>query len=91
MFIFDIFSVTVNVFIMSIVAMKARYLRTRMPIRIKKIGLWVITVMFVLNTAGNVFSKMLSEAIIFTPLTLLSTILCYRIAVEDSNALLHAE
>jgi len=50
--------------------------------KIVTIALWAFVVLFAINTVGNVLSKTSLETIIFTPLTFLSAVLCFRIAIE---------
>ena len=45
-------------------------------------GMWVMAVLFALNTVGNVFALDAREALIFTPVTLVLALLCWRLAVE---------
>jgi hypothetical protein len=67
-------------------------LRTgRMPImdssrvggRIGRYGMWVIVVLFALNTVGNIFAMDLRETLIFTPITLVSVLLAWRVALGE--------
>ncbi|MCC7501516.1 MAG: hypothetical protein IT229_03240 [Flavobacteriales bacterium] len=44
-------------------------------------GMWVIAVLFLLNTLGNVLALDLREAVIFTPVTFLAAFLAWRVAV----------
>lgn len=78
---FEIISIMINVFIGIVIATKGGYIRGILPAKITSLSLYVFVVLFILNTLGNIFSKSLVEAIIFTPITLLSAVLCYRIAI----------
>jgi len=75
-------SIGINVIIMTIILLKGEYIKTRISVRVINILLWILTVVFILNTVGNLISNNLLETIIFTPLTCISAILCYRMAVE---------
>jgi hypothetical protein len=63
----------------------------RMPImnssrvggRVGRYGMWVIVVLFTLNTVGNIFALDLRETLIFTPITLVSALLAWRVALGD--------
>ncbi len=44
-------------------------------------GMWVIAVLFLLNTVGNLFASDVREAVIFTPVTLLAALLAMRVAL----------
>jgi hypothetical protein len=48
--------------------------------------LWVFTILFLLNTIGNLVAKNSLETIIFTPITLISAILCVRLAIEKHHS-----
>ncbi len=82
MYVFETISIGINALIILVISTKGTYIKAKISIRIINILLWIITVIFVLNTVGNLFSNNSLETIIFTPLTFISAILCYRIAVE---------
>lgn len=79
---FEIISITINVFIAIVIATKGGYVRGILPAKVVSPALYSIVVLFALNTLGNIFSNSLLEALIFTPVTLLCAVLCYRIAIE---------
>jgi hypothetical protein len=79
---FEAFSIAVNLFMISIVAMKGGYLRSVLPEKVESVILWGFIILFSLNTVGNLLSANSLETIIFTPLTLLLAILFLRITVE---------
>ncbi len=82
---FEMISIAMNLFILLIISRKGSYINVKIPNLVVTVFLWIITLLFALNTVGNVFSKNLLEAIIFTPLTLLSAILCLRLAIENKH------
>ncbi len=82
MYLFEIVSIVVNVIIMVVILIKGGYIKTKISIQIINILLWVLVALFMLNTVGNLFSNNFLEMVIFTPLTLISTFLCYRMAVD---------
>lgn len=45
-----------------------------------KWGMWLVCALFALNTIGNLFAMDLRETLIFTPITLLCTVLAARVA-----------
>lgn len=49
--------------------------------RVGRHGMWVIVVLFALNTVGNLFALDLRETLIFTPITLVSALLAWRVAM----------
>ena len=84
--VFETVSILVNVFILFVVLMKGSIIKTRIPARVINIFLWIFTAIFALNTIGNLFSLSKTETIIFTPLTLIAYLLCYRMAIEKEKS-----
>ncbi len=82
MYRFETISIVVNILIMLIIAIKGGHIKSIGPNKAINILLWIIVVLYALNTLGNIASVNQLEAIIFTPLTLMFTVLCARIAVE---------
>jgi len=81
---FEIMGLIVNTLIILIVAMKAGYVRQVLPQKLMIIVLWGLAMMFALNTVGNLFASTAFEKILFTPMTLLSTYLFFRLAANKS-------
>ncbi|MBK9417461.1 MAG: hypothetical protein IPN62_09250 [Flavobacteriales bacterium] len=46
-------------------------------------GMWVVCVLFAMNTVGNLFALDLRETLIFTPITLVSVVLAARVAMGE--------
>lgn len=82
MYVFEAISITINLLIMAVIATKGGYLKAIIPGKIVTVLLWALVVIFSLNTIGNVFAKTLFEALVFTPITLVSAIFCYRMVIE---------
>ena len=78
---FELPSLVVNLLTLFIISIKGSYLKIKIPALIVTIFLWILTVLFAINTVGNIFSNSLLETMIFTPLTLVLTILCLRLAI----------
>jgi len=85
MYSFETVSIIVNLIIITVILIKGGYIKTKISARIINILLWILTAIFVLNTIGNIFSNNFLEMIIFTPLTFISSILCYRMAIEKKD------
>ncbi|NOR52046.1 MAG: hypothetical protein GQ470_05445 [Gammaproteobacteria bacterium] len=81
--IFETISIVINLIIITVVGIKGKYIRAFLPENAVKVILWLLVVLFTLNTVGNMFSETTLETIMFTPLTLMSAILCYRIVIEE--------
>ncbi|MDH4092803.1 MAG: hypothetical protein OEV74_20095 [Cyclobacteriaceae bacterium] len=77
---FEIASVIINVFMILVVAIKGQYLGVYLPVKILDIFLWLMTFIFALNTIGNLFANTLTETVIFTPITFILAVLCFRVA-----------
>ena len=76
-------SLLINLAIMFVVGVKAGYIKRYLNIKIINAILWFLVALFLLNTIGNLVSLSALEAIIFTPLTLISALLFYRMAIEE--------
>ena len=84
MYRFEAISIGVNLFLLLIVFIKGRYLKMINPGKAINILLGIFAVIFALNTLGNIFSTNIWEAIIFTPVTLVFSVLCFRMAIEKN-------
>ena len=82
MYRFEAISISMNLLILLVVAIKGGHVKAIKPGKVINILLWVFAVLFALNTVGNIFSENIIEAIVFTPVTLLFSLFCYRMAVE---------
>lgn len=67
-----------------IIAMKVGHIKTKRKIFVD-IGVWIIVVYFALNTLGNLAAVSTLEKLIFTPLTVLFTLLGLRLALARKN------
>lgn len=50
-----------------------------------RILMWLFGVLFAVNTLGNIFAENLWEAIIFTPITALLSVLAFKLALHHSK------
>jgi len=82
---FEAFSVLVNAFMILVVAIKGQVLKLTISDKIINTLLWAFVVLFALNTIGNLLAKSIAETVVFTPLTFVSAILCFRIVMRDKN------
>ncbi|MDD3061065.1 MAG: hypothetical protein PHW94_09030 [Sulfurimonas sp.] len=81
-YLFEAVSITINLVVIASVGINAGYIKPFIPKRSVTFLLWALVILFALNTVGNIFSKTTLETILFTPLTLISSVLCYRMAIE---------
>lgn len=72
----EVFAVVVLLILSLIVAGAAGFLPLSMPFLFYKISLWVMAVLFALNTVGNLLSENAFEKWVFGACTVAMTILC---------------
>ena len=85
MVLFETISIAVNLFLISILLIKGRYLKEWIPIKIVNMILWVFLVLFGLNTIGNVLAKTNFEKF-FALVTLAFSILIWIILKKGKNS-----
>lgn len=78
MYIFETFSILINLFLIALLLIKGTYIKAYIPIKIVTIFLWVFLVLFLLNTLGNLFAKTNVEKF-FTLVTLASSLFIWII------------
>lgn len=78
-------SVIVNLIMIAVVAIKANVLKVELPQIFIKVILWLMFLLFLLNTLGNVFSLNKFEQLVFTPVTLILSLLSLRLALEKNK------
>ena len=78
---FEFVSIAINLFMLVVILIKGTYIKIKIPKLIVTSFLWLFAILFALNTVGNLFSASIWETIIFTPITLISTVLCLRLAL----------
>ncbi len=79
---FEITSIFLVIIMLATVAIYAGYLKIRINAMVIKAALWFMVVLFLINTIGNILSNNEMEKLIFTPVTLLLSLLCLRLAIE---------
>ena len=84
MIVFESISITVNIILGWIVGMKGKYFPRKISIRLINGILWFMVFIFLLNTIGNIAAISIYETLIAAPLTLLLSILCYRLVKEPN-------
>jgi len=82
---FESVSIVISLIVIFVVAIKGGFLRAFVPGKLVNFVLWTLVVLFVLNTIGNVFAMTSLEAIIATPVTLISAVFCYRMLIENQT------
>lgn len=84
-FTLEIVSISLNVFMLLIVLIYMGAIRWKLKPVILKSAFWIMFLLFLLNTVGNLFSENEFEKTVFTPLTLLLALLCLRIAIAGGR------
>lgn len=82
MLVFESFSTGINLLIVLITAVHTGYISLRLNKRLTQIFIGLMAVLFLFNTLGNLLAIDPLEKFIFTPLTLVLALLCYRVASE---------
>ena len=75
MYKFETISLFINSLFIIIILIKSEYISFQINQLVMTISIWVMAGLFALNTFGNLLSKNKWEKIIFTPITILLTIL----------------
>lgn len=78
-------SIFVNILFLVTILIKTNYLKLKIPPIILKIILWLMVIVFGLNTIGNLFAEQDLEKYLATPITLILCILCGRVAMEKQE------
>ena len=84
MYVFEIISITINIFLGLNLLIKGGYIKQVISLRIVNITLWIFLILFGLNTIGNIIAKTYFEKS-FALLTLVSSILIWIILKAKSN------
>ena len=80
---FESISMIINLFIIFIVSIKGNYIRPYLSSKVVKVFFWIFSILFVLNTIGNLLSLNSLEAIIATPITFILALMFLRLATEE--------
>jgi hypothetical protein len=82
----EIFSISLNAVFLVFTLILNGNIKVRMKPLFAKILLWLMSILFILNTIGNLLAKSSIETIIFTPVTLLSSVFCLYLALRFNKA-----
>ena len=80
---FEAVSIVLNLVMLAVVAVYAGMLKVKVNPLLIRIAIWIMFALFLINTVGNIFSKNEMERIIFTPITLVLSIFCLRLATSQ--------
>lgn len=79
---FELTSIIINILMLMVVAIQAGLIKINTNKKVLKVVFWLMFVLFLFNTIGNLLSENELEKIIFTPLTILLSVFCMRLAIE---------
>jgi len=80
MIVMESISIALNLLMLAVVCTYAGIIRIAVNPTVLRIIFWIMFTLFLLNTIGNLAAKSSLETYIFTPLTLILTFFCFRIA-----------
>jgi len=87
MYRFETVSILINLIFLVIILLHAGLLDFNFPTMILTVLLWIMAALFALNTLGNIVSKNRLEQMLFTPLTIISTIFASVLALANGGNL----
>lgn len=79
---FEAFSIVLNLIFIAVVLVKAGFWKVKISPKIISLLLWIMTILFALNTIGNLFAVNDLEKYIATPITFILSVLCFILARE---------
>jgi hypothetical protein len=82
MYVFESVSVVMQVVFLTIATLKHRYVGGKKTQKVLSVLLFGLSGLLLLNTVGNTFSTSTFEAVMFTPLTLVMSVVAFRLALE---------
>lgn len=83
MYQFEIVSILINLFFLIFIIVQSDLLSIHFPKSIMTILLWIMTVLFLFNTYGNLISKSKIEQKVFAPITIILTIFSLILALTN--------
>ncbi len=81
---YEAVSISINMVSIFFVLVKADYVKITALKKAAAFFIWILCVLFAINTVGNLFAVSIIEKIIFTPLTIVLSLLSARIAMEKN-------
>jgi hypothetical protein len=84
MFVFESVSILLNTLMMSVVAVRIKFLKISISQKLVTGILWAMTTLFAVNTIGNLFAVNSWETIIFTPITMVLSLFSLRLAFANN-------
>lgn len=85
MLVFESVSIVINGLVIYLLLEKTGFVPRRVPGRVMRVFMWLLMGLFFLNTIGNLLAETLFERLAFTPVTLISALLFYRLALVPAE------
>lgn len=82
---FESVSIGINALLLLVFLLKKYLKKNQLIISVLNFIIWLFVILFALNTIGNLFSKSRVELLLFTPLTFILALLCYRIVMKEKD------
>jgi len=82
MYVFETISLIINVCMLAVVLIKKEMIRLNMPPKMITVALWLMFLLFFINTLGNLTAIDPFEKIVFTPITMLLSLTSLILALE---------
>lgn len=79
---FEVISWIIQIFCLAITLIHTDYIKLPTFRPFAKYVLWALSVLFVVNTVGNLFATSWTETLLFTPVTAVLAVCCYRMATN---------
>ncbi|MGI8892194.1 MAG: hypothetical protein ACR2GN_01915 [Bacteroidia bacterium] len=82
---FEIISIVINIIMLLVVLARAGIIGAGIKQGIIRVALWLMFILFLLNTVGNIFSDNELEKLIFTPVTIILAVFSFILALNPSH------
>lgn len=84
MYVFETISILINLLLISVLFIKAGFLKVKVNKKLINAVLWIFFFLFILNTVGNILAKTTFEKM-FAVLTLISAVFLWKILREKDD------
>lgn len=82
LYVFESISLVLNTLMLWIVAIRMGYVKVLVTLKVTRVILWLMVILFSLNTIGNLMAFNNLETYIFTPITFLMALFSFRLAIK---------
>ena len=82
MYFYEIASLSINLLVITAIGIRVGYIKPYLSKKIVDIVLWALVILFSLNSVGNIVSINSLESTIFTAMTIIVAIFCFRLIIE---------